>query len=48
MKFDVLAGARVLVVGGRQSAYEWAALVREHGAQRIDIVHRHDVPALSA
>jgi hypothetical protein len=28
----------------RQSAYEWAALVREHGAARIDIVHRHDVP----
>ncbi len=35
---------RVLIVGGRQSAYEWAALLREHGAERIDIVHRHDVP----
>jgi thioredoxin reductase len=42
--FDRLAGARVLIVGGRQSAYEWAALIREHGAERIDIVHRHPVP----
>lgn len=44
VRFDELAGARVLIVGGRQSAYEWAALIREHGAQRVDIVHRHDVP----
>jgi FAD-dependent urate hydroxylase len=42
--FDDLAGARVLIVGGRQSAYEWAALLREHGAERIDVVHRHPVP----
>jgi cation diffusion facilitator CzcD-associated flavoprotein CzcO len=44
VRFDDFAGARVLIVGGRQSAYEWAALAGEHGAQRIDIVHRHDVP----
>lgn len=45
VKLDALAGARVLIVGGRQSAYEWAALIREHGgAERIDIIHRHDVP----
>ncbi len=44
VSFDDLAGARVLIVGGRQSAYEWAALLRECGAERIDIVHRHDVP----
>jgi cation diffusion facilitator CzcD-associated flavoprotein CzcO len=42
--FDNFAGARVLIVGGRQSAYEWAALILEHGAGRIDLVHRHDVP----
>ena len=42
--FAGFAGARVLIVGGRQSAYEWAALIGEHGAERIDIVHRHDVP----
>ena len=42
--FEDLRGARVLIVGGRQSAYEWAALIGEQGAERIDIVHRHDVP----
>ena len=44
VRFDEVAGARVLIVGGRQSAYEWAALLREHGAERVDLVHRHDVP----
>jgi FAD-dependent urate hydroxylase len=44
VRFDELAGARVLIIGGRQSAYEWAALIREHGAERIDVVHRHAVP----
>ncbi|MGH3480204.1 MAG: NAD(P)-binding domain-containing protein [Nocardioidaceae bacterium] len=44
VRFEELAGARVLIVGGRQSAYEWAALIREHGAERIDLVHRHEVP----
>jgi cation diffusion facilitator CzcD-associated flavoprotein CzcO len=42
--FESLQGARVLVVGGRQSAYEWAALIGEAGAERVDIVHRHDEP----
>jgi FAD-dependent urate hydroxylase len=44
VRFDDLEGARVLIVGGRQSAYEWAALAGEHGAESVDIVHRHDVP----
>jgi thioredoxin reductase len=44
VRFDELSGARVLVVGGRQSAYEWAALIGEQGADRIDVVHRHDAP----
>jgi cation diffusion facilitator CzcD-associated flavoprotein CzcO len=44
VRFDDLAGARVLIVGGRQSAYEWAALAAEHGAGRVDVVHRHEVP----
>lgn len=43
--FEDLAGARVAVVGGRQSAYEWAALLCDHGASRVDVVHRHDTPA---
>jgi thioredoxin reductase len=44
VRFDDLAGARVLIVGGRQSAYEWAALLADQGAERVDVVHRHDVP----
>jgi cation diffusion facilitator CzcD-associated flavoprotein CzcO len=44
VRFEEMAGARVLIIGGRQSAYEWAALIREHAAARIDIVHRHAVP----
>ncbi len=44
VRFDDFAGARVLIVGGRQSAYEWAALIGEHGAEQVDIVHRHEVP----
>ena len=44
VRFDGVEGQRVLIVGGRQSAYEWAALSGEHGAARVDIVHRHDVP----
>ena len=42
--FDGLAGARVVVVGGRQSAYEWAALLCDHGAASVDVVHRHETP----
>lgn len=44
VSFDTLGGARVLIVGGRQSAYEWAALILEHGAEQIELVHRHDIP----
>ena len=44
--FGAFAGARVLIVGGRQSAYEWAALISEHGAEHIDVVHRHATAAL--
>ncbi len=42
--FDSVRGARLLIVGGRQSAYEWAALAADHGAARIDVVHRHATP----
>lgn len=46
--FRAYAGARVLIVGGRQSAYEWAALASDHGAERIDVVHRHAPPRFEA
>jgi cation diffusion facilitator CzcD-associated flavoprotein CzcO len=42
--FTELRDARVVIIGGRQSAYEWAALLCDHGAARVDLVHRHDVP----
>lgn len=45
--FDDLAGARVVVIGGRQSAYEWAALLCDHGAASVDVVHRHETPAFA-
>ena len=44
VSFDDLAGARVAIIGGRQSAYEWAALLCDHGAERVDVVHRHATP----
>ena len=44
VSFDRLAGARVAIVGGRQSAYEWAALLCDHGAAQVDVVHRHPTP----
>jgi cation diffusion facilitator CzcD-associated flavoprotein CzcO len=44
VELEQLADRRVLIVGGRQSAYEWAALAHEHGAARVDIVHRHEIP----
>lgn len=42
--FDDLSGGRVAIIGGRQSAYEWAALLCDHGAARVDVVHRHPEP----
>ena len=42
------AGRRYLVVGGRQSAFEWAALLTEAGAASVDLVHRHESPAFAA
>ena len=42
--FEGLRGKRVLIVGGRQSAFEWAALLAEEGAEEVHVVHRHDLP----
>jgi len=36
---------QALIVGGRQSAFEWAALLREQGASSVHLSHRHDSPA---
>ena len=42
--FADLAGRRVVIVGGRQSAFEWAALIAEAGAASVDLVYRHETP----
>ena len=42
--FRRLAGKRCLILGGRQSAFEWAALMIEDGVESIDLVFRHDTP----
>lgn len=44
VNFDRLRGRRCLIVGGRQSAFEWAALMHERGAAEIHIVYRHETP----
>jgi cation diffusion facilitator CzcD-associated flavoprotein CzcO len=37
-------GKRVLIIGGRQSAFEWAALLNEQGADTINLSYRHPTP----
>jgi cation diffusion facilitator CzcD-associated flavoprotein CzcO len=37
-----------LIIGGRQSAFEWGALLADAGAAEVHIVYRHDSPAFSA
>lgn len=45
--FAPLAGKRCLILGGRQSAFEWAALIHEAGAGEVHVVHRHTSPAFA-
>nr|VFK55722.1 MAG: Pyridine nucleotide-disulphide oxidoreductase [Candidatus Kentron sp. TUN]VFK62928.1 MAG: Pyridine nucleotide-disulphide oxidoreductase [Candidatus Kentron sp. TUN]VFK67835.1 MAG: Pyridine nucleotide-disulphide oxidoreductase [Candidatus Kentron sp. TUN] len=45
--FSGLAGLRCLIVGGRQSAFEWAALLREAGAAKVHVVYRHATPTFA-
>ena len=45
--FDQYHGMRVLIVGGRQSAFEWAALIREQGAEEVHVVYRHPTPTFT-
>jgi FAD-dependent urate hydroxylase len=42
--FESLRNRRVLIVGGRQSAHEWAALIGEAGADEIHVSYRHPAP----
>jgi cation diffusion facilitator CzcD-associated flavoprotein CzcO len=40
-------GQRVLIVGGRQSAFESAALLAEAGATTVHVCHRHEIPSFT-
>ncbi len=42
--FHFLRGKRCLIVGGRQSAFEWAALISEQVGAEVDLSYRHDTP----
>ena len=42
--FAPLKGKQILVIGGRQSAFEWAALMHEQGAAVVHVSHRHPSP----
>ena len=46
--FSNAGGKRYLIIGGRQSAFEWAALLIEAGASMVHLSHRHDSPAFAA
>ena len=46
--FTGLRGKRVLILGGRQSAFEWAALLNEAGVARVHVSYRHESPEFAA
>lgn len=46
--FKAFKGKRCLIIGGRQSAFEWTALLNDAGAAAVDICHRHDSPKFAA
>jgi FAD-dependent urate hydroxylase len=45
VEFSSLQDKRCLIFGGRQSAFEWAALLHEAGAKAVHLSYRHDTPA---
>jgi len=44
---EQMRGKSCLILGGRQSAFEWAALLAEADAKAIHLVYRHDTPAFA-
>lgn len=47
VRMERYRGRRVLLIGGRQSAFESAALLREAGAAHVHLSYRHDTPAFA-
>jgi cation diffusion facilitator CzcD-associated flavoprotein CzcO len=47
VNFSDAEDKRYLIVGGRQSAFEWAALLLESGASAVHLSHRHASPAFA-
>ena len=45
--FSKASNKRYLIIGGRQSAFEWAALLLEAGASVVHISHRHASPVFA-
>jgi len=43
--FSSARNTRYLIIGGRQSAFEWTALLLEAGARAVYVSHRHDTPS---
>lgn len=44
IEFSKLTSKDCIIVGGRQSAYEWALLMKQAGVNNIHLVHRHSTP----
>ena len=44
VRLEGMANDRCLIVGGRQSAFEWAALLAEAGASAVHVAYRHETP----
>lgn len=44
VNFRTFEGKACLIIGGRQSAHEWAALLCESGARAVHVSHRHESP----
>ena len=45
--FSDARNKRYLIIGGRQSAFEWAALLLEAGVAAVHLSHRHASPAFA-
>jgi cation diffusion facilitator CzcD-associated flavoprotein CzcO len=45
--FSDAKNQRYLIIGGRQSAFEWAALLLEAGASAVHLSHRHVSPVFA-